>query len=572
MVRKLAIDWDEIELRLVVAQCSGGSVKVTDAAVIPVENSNVVATLCSAIEQRGLEHSESLIAIGRGMAELRELQLPSVPAEELPDMVRFQAIRNFASAGESATVDYLVTSRDDSGIGLIAAAVGPDKLTEIRNAGAAADLNIKRVSLRPLCAAALYLVNRDNESKSDTVLIDLLANDAEIVIAREGRVIFVRTVRMPATEATRGKALAGELRRSLVACGSTGSLERVVLWGRESVHADDVKMLAEASGSPVDVLDPFDVVGTDSKVKAGLPEHVGRLAPLVGLLVADECAPDRLIDFLNPRQRMEETTNPYRTALLVGVPVAIAVLLCFLLLSHLKGLDRQIAKLKTENENLKPGVDAALASIGRTNTVDDFLDGDVNWLDEIRRLATQMPPSDKLIVQSISGTSNARAGGGEFNVIGVVTNAGVIDDFEERLRDETHVVAGDGATELETQDGYRWEFDESITINAESIRNSRYAAMVPAPADAAAQDGSAEDAAAEDASAEDGSAEDASAEDASAEEFAPAEESPPPDESPPDESPPNEAASDSDSEIEPSEDEQPQPAELAADQSAEVQS
>lgn len=545
MVRKLAIDWDEVELRLVTANCSGSSVKVTDAAVIPVEDGkNVIETLREAIEQRGLEHTETLIAIGRGKAELRELQLPPVPEEELPDMVRFQAIRNFASAGDSATVDYLVTNREETGFGLIAAAVGPESLNEVRETCAAADLSMKRVSLRPLSAAALYLINHDSSSTNDTVLIDLLANDAEIVIAREGRVIFVRTVRMPATEATRGKALAGELRRSLVACGSTGSLERVVLWGRESVHTDDVEMLAEAAGTKVDVLDPFDVVGTDAKVKAGLPEHVGRLAPLVGLLAADEGAPDRLIDFLNPRQRIEEKVSPYRTAMMAAVPAAVVLLIGYLVYSQLKGLDDEIARLKSENAAMKPAVDAALVSIGRTNTVDEFLDGDVNWLDEVRRLATKMPPSDKLIVQSINGTSNAREGGGELTVLGVVTDAGVIDEFEDLLRDDDHAVAGDGGSQLETQDGYRWEFDESITVSGESIREARYAAMLELAAAEkakASEPPAAEEAANADepgANEEPETTGEATAAPATsetpAEQPQPANESPPPEESPPD--------------------------------------
>ncbi len=193
MPKKLAIDWDETELRLVAAQCSGSSVKVTDAAVIPVENSSVVETLRAAIQRRGLENTETLVAIGRGKAELRELQLPPVPEEELPDMVRFQAIRSFASAGDSATVDYLVTHRSESGVEMIAAAVGPANLTEIRETCEAAELLTKRISLRPLAAAALYLIKRQSDARGDTVLIDLLANDAEIVVAREGKVIFVRT-------------------------------------------------------------------------------------------------------------------------------------------------------------------------------------------------------------------------------------------------------------------------------------------------------------------------------------------------------------------------------------------
>ena len=486
MVRKIAIDWDETELRLVAAQCSGSSIKVTDAAVIPVENSNIVETLRAAIQRRGLENIETLVAIGRGKAELRELQLPPVPDEELPDMVRFQAIRSFASSGDSATVDYLVTNRTDSGVEMIAAAVGPTNLTEIRETCEAAELVTKRIALRPLAAAALYLIHQKSSSGSDTVLIDLLANDAEIVVAREGRVIFVRTVRMPAVEAARGKALAGELRRSLVACGSSGSLDRVILWGRESVHLDDKQMLAKASGTQVDVIDPFDLVDVERKAKADLPEHVGRLAPLVGLLAADEQSPDRLVDFLNPRQRIEETPNPYRTALMVGAPVIVALLLGYFLYSHLTGLDRQIAELTSANANMKPDVDMALASIARTDLVDEFLDGDVNWLNDIRRLATSIPPSDQLIVRNISAISNSRTGGGTLKVTGAVTQPDVIDVLEESLRDPTHRVTGDGASEQKTEDAYRWGFDESITVSAETVRNDRYAALNPSadsPAD-----------------------------------------------------------------------------------------
>ena len=183
------------------------------------------------MDGKGLENSETLVAIGRGKAELRELQLPPVPEEELPDMVRFQAGKSFATAGDNAIVDYLVTSQSESGVEIIAAALGEQELHELRDLCESNSLVSKRISIRPLAAAALYLVNQERSSGNDTVLIDLLSDEAEFVVAREGRVIFVRTVRMPADEAARGRALAGELKRSLVACGSSGTLERVVLWG-----------------------------------------------------------------------------------------------------------------------------------------------------------------------------------------------------------------------------------------------------------------------------------------------------------------------------------------------------
>ena len=477
MAKKIAIDWDEGELRLVAAQCSGRSVKVTDAFVIPVTEAGIESTLKSAITSRGLQEAPALVAIGRGQAELRELQLPPVPDDELPEMVRFQAIRSFASAGENATVDYLVTHRKEEGVEMIAAAVTPASLKEIHALGEQADVPIERVALRPLSAAALYLTHHSSKTTQDTVLIDLLSDDAEIVVAREGRVIFVRTVRMPTTVAGRARALGGELKRSLVACGSTGSLDSVVLWGKKSVHIDDLQMLADASGAKVQALDPFTLVDVDRKLQDELPEHVGRLAPLIGLLAADENDGNLLIDFLNPRKKVEEVVNPYRKAALIGIPIAAVALIAFAIYFQLRGLDQQIADLKSSNATMKSDVDTANKSVQRTEKIDTYLDGDVNWLNELRRMATTIPASEELIVRGISASSNTRSGGGVITLEGAVTEPAVIEKLEQSLRDDNHRVAGDGASEKPTKDAYRWGFVETITVTPESIRNERYEAI-----------------------------------------------------------------------------------------------
>ena len=498
MVKKLAIDWDESELRLVAAQCSGSNVKVTDARVIPIED-NVLQTLKAALDGQGMENTEALVAIGRGQAELRELQLPPVPEDELPDMVRFQASKSFATAGDNATVDYLVTSRNETGVEMIAAALGAEELNRLRGVCESGSLIAKRISIRPLSAAALYLLKQERSSANDTVLIDLLSDEAEIVVARDGRVIFVRTVRMPSAEDARGRALAGELKRSLVACGSSGTLERVVLWGRAAVHSQDVEMLVEATDSKVEVLDPFSLVDVDRNTKGNMPEHVGRLAPLVGLLVADETGADRLLDFLNPRKRVEVVESPYRKYLIAAVPVAVAALVAFFIYRQLGALDGRIEGLKMANNDKQKGVKAADVSIARTELVDKYLDGDVNWLNEIRRLASKVPESDKLIVRSVSAVSDSRNGGGTMTIEGAVTKPAVIEEFEGAIRDDFRTVQGDGASELRTSDQYRWSFTETIKINPSHIRDQRYIgiseALDEADVDPKQQDAAQEDAA-----------------------------------------------------------------------------
>ena len=479
MVKKIAIDWDESELRVVVGQGSGAGVKVSGADVIALpEGASVSETLKKYVVEHELQKTETLVAIGRGKAELRELQLPPVPDDELPEMVRFQAIRSFASASDRAIVDYLVTDRSSENIQMIAAAVGPTQLNEIQETCQASDLTPKRIALRPLAAAALYLSTK--RSEGNVVLIDLLSLDAEIVVAQDGKVIFVRTVRLPADDALRAKGLAGELRRSLLACGVADAPDEIVLWGRKEIHQGEADEISNAvEGARVSVVDPFDLVTVGSKAAKSLPQHVGRLAPLVGLLASDDVASDRLIDFLNPRKREEPKPNHLRTVLLVGGPIAALLLMGFFAYRRIAGLNDRIATLKAENAELQDPVDIADQQIKDTERVDLFLDSGVNWLDELQRIAEKMPPSEKLIVRTLSLSSSAKSKGGTVTITGGVTDSSVVDEFEEAVRDENHSVVNDGTFQDEkAKDRYRWNFDESISVTGDYVRNTRYERML----------------------------------------------------------------------------------------------
>lgn len=477
MPKKLAIDWDETELRFVAAQCTATQITVTDAAVVPMMPSGIFETLRKTIAERGLEKTETLVAIGRGKAELRELQLPPVPDEELPDIVRFQAIRSFASAGESATIDYLVTNRSEANVNAIAAAVAPAKLAEVKEICSDASLMVKRITLRPLSAAAFYLTRpKLSLGSGDVVLIDLLSDDAEIVVARGGKVIFVRTVRMPSGESARPRALVNELKRSLLACGCK-SPDKMVLWGRDSVHRGDVEVLSEALDAPVEVVNPFDLVDVEAKLKDQLPSHVGRLAPLVGLLACEETHADRLIDFLHPRERVEEKPDHRRTALLIGVPVAAAILLGYLGYRKLSNLDAEIDRLNQANAAMKEPVKEAEQFIAETEKIDQFLDADAIWIDEIRTLAKKLPPAEEVILKSIVATSDIRSGVSTIVLSGSATNPSVIEKLESSIRDENHSVTSEGASEQDAKNAYRWVFTEKIAIPPHHARARRYAGV-----------------------------------------------------------------------------------------------
>ncbi len=479
MAKRLAIEWDNKELRIVAGTVRGGRVSISDVIIQPIDDPSpekIGEVLGKLTEQRGLQRSAAAIALGRGKAELRELKLPPVPEAELPDMVRFQAIRNFSTAGERSAIDFLPSKQDADGIRVVAASVGPEELKNCALVALPSHLTVERLALRPVAAVALYR-RVPGFDVGEVVLIDLLSEDADVVVVQDGHTAFVRSVRLPEDPAIRIRTLASEVRRSLMAAQDIGGVElprRFVLWGRADLHAEDLEKLSTALGSKVEALDPFTLVDVESKAKKELPDHVGRLAPLIGLLDAENTNGKDLIDFLNPRRPPKPPSKKPKMLLIGGLAVSIVGGGFFLGWNKLRQMDSAIAARKSYEASLKDGVTLADESIGRTNLVENFVDGDVFWLDEFRRIAEQLPSSKEVMVSSISA-SVPRDGGGEIKLAGGASNSGAVSEIGALLRDDQHTVLSKGYTLNADKAPYQYSFDETITFDRDYIRKSHEA-------------------------------------------------------------------------------------------------
>ncbi len=505
----IAIDWDSHELRAVAGRTASGGITVTGSATMPITGDDVTtigAAVNEIVAKLGVTKAKHklIVAIGRGKAELRQLNLPPVPENELPAVVRFQAMQNFSTVGDSVSVDYLPVEVASHASSVIVGGVSPATMKQVEAVAKSVSLELKRVVLRPVAAAALFSLKAGGGAavEGDCVLVDLLADDAEIVVFRAGKVVFVRSVRMPEQTSGRSTQIAGEIRRSLMACSGDSSgdgTQRVVIWGQAKTHQDDITQLRELLKCDVQTLDPLGLVDVDAKQSAATPasEHTGRLAPLIGVLAADAAAESTagqsplLVDFLNPR-KVVEVQQDNRGKIIAGAAAAVAAgLVAYLGWSSLANLSAEIERREQELASLRPQVTKAEESIARTERVDQFLDSSVVWLDQFRRLAERMPPADKVLIRTIGASSLPREGGGRLTVSGVATSPTVVDEMQTALRDENHSVSGGGATEQSDDETYRWNFTQFVTIPADLIRTRRYAAFkegIEAVANAASDD------------------------------------------------------------------------------------
>ena len=115
--------------------------------------------IVEALAARGIGQVDALVAVGRGSVELRQLQLPAAPEDELPKMVQLRAMLEFNELDEKWPLDFVPIDepggpsqragrRDRAGI----------RVERIRAVCQQSGLQMQRVLLRSCAAAALLAV------------------------------------------------------------------------------------------------------------------------------------------------------------------------------------------------------------------------------------------------------------------------------------------------------------------------------------------------------------------------------------------------------------------------------
>jgi Tfp pilus assembly PilM family ATPase len=542
MSRILALEWDSREARVVVARRRGKTAVIEQAFAEPWEGS--APALDRMLAAHGLRRVDTLVAVGRASIELRLLSLPPVPPEELPDIVRFQALKQFSSVGEDWPIDFVpvvvkmpppvagaTSGSGSSGSGssgsgssgsgasssgasssgatgaagsfgtgaggesssaaidrpdstqVLAAAIAPDLIKQVRQTCAAAEVEPKRIVLRPYAAAALW--QHHGRAPGCLLMVDLLAEEVDLTVLIDGQVVFIRTVKLPLGDdpAETARWLAGESKRTLAAAANQlggRRAERVVLCGDTEDYAPVRRAFEKLINLPLELFDPFDGLTLEQDVAAARPTHRGRFAALLGMVVEEAAGVCTGIDFLNPRRPPKPPDRRRLYALAGAAAAAVALGLGFYVWSELADYDRQTLAIKAESAEVDAEIKRLEKAVRESQTVDEFVAGDVTWLDELYTVSNRFLPAEQAIASQLSCLVQ-QGGGGQLVVEGHVKQSSLLDDLESRLRDPRHRVSGSGGTFDPRQPIYPWQFKETIQIDAESSGPAAQSTPSPAP-------------------------------------------------------------------------------------------
>ena len=109
----IAFEFDDSTLRAVVGQRPNRQFRVTGTFEIPIDGDteSTGQKLKEELQNQGINKADATVVLSRWQSEIREITVPPVPDDELPDLVRFQAKNEFSSLTEEWPLDYDVQFR-----------------------------------------------------------------------------------------------------------------------------------------------------------------------------------------------------------------------------------------------------------------------------------------------------------------------------------------------------------------------------------------------------------------------------------------------------------------------------
>lgn len=489
MPRILAIDWDRFEIRgvLISSGATGTSVAGAWSASLAtaepdgLSGKQIGNRLADAMGGPISGKVTTLVGVGRDNVQIKLLNLPPAPVEELPEMVRFQAEREFTALGSDAALDFIpLFGGAETAHQVLALALSPAGMAEATEVCEAIGVTPDRIPVRGCAAAAMVHRAGLTEGREIVLVVNLLADEADLAALVGDAVVLLRTVRLPDHDQieARQKALVGEIRRTMAAVRQQmpdHQVSQVVVCGADP--------LSESVGAAADEIEvavvPFNPVehapsGFDATTVAH--ETLGRFSAVLGMALseADRRAP--IIDFANVRKRVV----PRRFSLVHLQLAAVAVLLAAWLGLHvwksfakpaqeLADTEKRIQDVQQETRMYKDVTEQAEA-------VDRWLATDVNWLDELTDFAQRVRPQplsskdfpvadDAVINQlTLSVPPGTNAVGGRMEIQAVAKSPAAVAKLEARLRGGKGTVSPGNSKTEKNIPGYDWSFGLDVRV------------------------------------------------------------------------------------------------------------
>jgi Tfp pilus assembly PilM family ATPase len=473
MAQLFALEWDSREIRLMVASGRGRQIVIEQAFSIPCEidaaggdsAEQIGRRIAGELDARGLGRAEAVIAVSRNSIELRQLQLPPAPDDDLPEMVRFQASREFNELDDKWLLDFVpIDGTADTPRTVLATAIAPAVLRQIEAVCEHAGLKMRRLLLRPCETASLLAGMKSIPSGKVVLLVDPLGVEADLTTVVDGTAVFMRTTRF-SSDPPPFAPLVGEIRRTMAAASNQlggRKVESILLCGDQPAHRELARAIQAELELEVGLFDPFADVKLGSALIASPPEHPGRFAPLVGMLLAELKPARHAVDFLHPRRR--PPPPDHRKKWMIAAAAAGVLLVCYIIYCRIDHALRaaEVDRLQAESKSYDEQIAEAKKVSGNTADIAKWADEEVIWLDRLYTLNQSFPVAHDAMVNSLVANSALR--GGQIDLKGLVRKDDDLQQLDGALRPRDEKLSVKTSREDRAHPPYTLNFEATVLL------------------------------------------------------------------------------------------------------------
>ncbi len=438
MADLLAIDWGHEQLCGVDAGAGKGNARAEKCFVLtwpdemnPVEQPDEAgAWLKAQLEEQGISTKQVVVTLPRESTIVRHLELPEVPDDELPDLVRFQATTKSSLPLDQLLLDYLPLPQrvGYEGRDVLLATVPKKLSTTIQQVLGAAGMELTALGITPIAIGEL--VHHASTSKDDETVLMLARHGqrVEISVMRGKHLHFSHSAQLHGDSETRNlQTILSEVSRSLVALQKVfGSTEISHAWvvGREEDNQSLVDALKERLSSEVSVIDPLSTTGVTSSA-SDVPGDRSLYAGPIGMILSRTDNLVDAVDFLNPRKKaVKRDTRKVNAAISAAAIVVLCIIGYSFRSSKIGDLDAEIGGLQERDAELKEllELESSKEALTTSEEYNDWEATRVRWRNPVTEIVTSIPSTDDLLFSEmrlesksgefpgiVSGTVHAKA-------------------------------------------------------------------------------------------------------------------------------------------------------------------
>lgn len=422
MSESLAIEWGE-RLVLLQGKVSGRNVQARQAAVLewPEEIDAAQAPEAAAqwlkgeLISHGFTAKQVLVSLPRDQVVVRHLELPDVPDEELPGIVKLQAATKVTLGADQYLLDYIPLPPRGAGTRDVLMTTVPTEITgSVRKVLSGAGLEITSIGVSALHAGELATHQQDAKIRAANQLhlvVAMAGNRVELCLLRGSTTLAVSSTRVEETGDALHRAVNAEVNRvRLSAQQLHGGLPISHVWVTPDGSAaqslcDFLKQKLHADGAVC-----FDPLGGSGDIAEA---DRGYFTAPAGHLFAESSALTESVNYLSPRKAVAKRDHKKLQLALAGVgAVAVLATLWWMFQNKLESRRQQVADIDAQVEEIEAALKAGKNDLESAALVDEWANQKMDWLAHMRELNGILPGGDLIVVQKFNfrpGRGNTKA-------------------------------------------------------------------------------------------------------------------------------------------------------------------